>query len=324
MQSSPKMLLVKWVCFLAVLCSINFAFCSTCSANGSGLSPRQESPEKMAAKLKIKLPKRPWHMVNIWWMFAKAETKFKSLSIDVTIDRDIPSSYNLYIAPVGLASINGVKFYGGLQTNIGGWTSKGRNRRTVSAGKGAIFSRWSSNGKPIGLENVHMATGGLCSSSGNEGEFCSVRRPFKWTKGTYTYSIVKGKTQVVNKKTYTWFRCFVRSHKVKTATYMGSLRFEGKEFTHGAMHSAFVEIYETAKIRKSGIPKMSITFGYPLINGQRPPLVRAIAKYPSTGGTASPRCAKTTVNKEKVTVQFGEIVRHAKNARPEFLHLNVK
>ena len=44
--------------------------------------------------------------------------------MDVTIDRDIPESYNLYISPVGIAKINGLQFYGGLQTNVNGWASK--------------------------------------------------------------------------------------------------------------------------------------------------------------------------------------------------------
>ena len=59
--------------------------------------------------------------------------------MDVTIDRDIPESYNLYISPVGIAKINGLQFYGGLQTNVNGWASK-KSRTRVHPGRGAVFS----------------------------------------------------------------------------------------------------------------------------------------------------------------------------------------
>ena len=52
---------------------------------------------------------------------------------------------------------------------------------------------------------------------------------------------------------------------------MGSLRFEGEDFTFWDRNAAFVEIYATSKIPKSGIPKVSVTFGYPRLNGKAPP-----------------------------------------------------
>ena len=147
----------------------------------------------MAAKLGIRLPPRPWHMADVWWSFEKPTSNFEKLEVEVTIDRDVPDSYNLYVAPVGIARINGIDFYGGLQTNVNGWASK-KSRTRVHPGMGAIFSRWAQDKKtPLSLDNVRTVKNGLCESAGYEGSFCSVRRPFKWGKGTYVYSIVKGK-----------------------------------------------------------------------------------------------------------------------------------
>ena len=81
----------------------------------------QPSPEEMATAAGIELPPRPWHVANIWWEFDDAVKHFESLEIDVSIDRDVPETYNLYISPCGLAKINNLQFYGGIQTNINGW-----------------------------------------------------------------------------------------------------------------------------------------------------------------------------------------------------------
>jgi len=126
-------------------------------------------------------------VANIWWDFRKQVEHFTSLEISVTIDREIPTNYNLYVSPCGLANINGLQFYGGLHSNINGWLNA-TNHERIFLGHGGIFSRWSSDKKtPVDLDNVRVAgPDGLVESAGYEGEFCSVRRPFAWTKGTYT------------------------------------------------------------------------------------------------------------------------------------------
>lgn len=267
----------------------------------------QPPPQEMAKALGVTLPKLPWHLVNIWWDFEKPTERLESLAVDVTIDRDVPATYNLYISPCGLGKMNGLPFYGGLQSNINGWANA-TNRTRVHPGQGAIFSRWSSDKKtPIGLDHVRAAGPDcLVESAGYEGEFASVRRPFAWTKGTYTWQIVKGKTEVSDGQTNTWFRCEVRDSS-GTIFPVGSLRFEGSDFTFWNRNSAFVEVYSTAKIRRSGIPKVNVTFGWPRINGRPAPVKRASAYYPSKTGPASPDCAVAKADGPNVRVEIGPI-----------------
>lgn len=266
------------------------------------LSPVQDTPQEMAKTLGIKLPRSPWHLADIWWRFEKPTPDFESLEVDVTIDRDIPDTYNLYVSPVGIAKMNGLQFYGGLQTNVNGWASK-ESRTRVHPGRGAIFSRWSHDLKqPIGLAHVRTARGGLCESAGYEGQFCSVRRTYPWTVGSYTYSILKGDLEFLESQPHTWFHCLVRSHATGTTTYVGSLRFEGAEFTFWDRNAAFVEVYATSKIPRSGIPKVHVTFGYPRINGSAPSLKSAYAYYNSD---KSPQCAKTRVEGRSIVVEVG-------------------
>ena len=268
---------------------------------------KQPSPEEMAKAAGVELPKLPWHVVNLWWDFEKPVEHFTSLEIDVTIDRDVSSDYNLYVSPCGIAKINGLQFYGGLQSNVNGWANK-ESRERVHPGKGAIFSRWSSDKKtPIGLDHVRTAGDDcLVESAGYEGEFASVRRPFAWTKGTYTYCITKGEAESVNGVDCTWFKCSVKDSQGSVHD-VGSLRFEGTDFTFWAKHSAFVEVYSTSKIPRSGIPKVNVTFGWPRLNGQKVGMKKVSAYYPHDSGPAAPDCAWAKAEGENCVVEVGPI-----------------
>lgn len=279
----------------------------------------QPSPAEMAKAVGATLPRMPWHLANIWWDFQQPVEHFSSLEVDVTIDRDIPTNYNLYISPCGVAKINGLQFYGGLQSNINGWQNA-TNRERVFPGHGGIFSRWSSDMKtPIGLDHVRVAGADcLVESAGYEGEFASVRRPFAWTKGTYTYRIERGATEIADGRTNTWFTCKIKSSAGVTQE-IGSLRFEGDNFTFWARHSAFVEVYSTARIPRSDIPKVNITFGWPRLNGKNVSLKKVSAYYPNKPEEpAAPDCAQARPDGENVRVEVGAIfVRDEKLRRHE-------
>jgi hypothetical protein len=267
----------------------------------------QPSPQEMAEAAGVTLPHQPWHVANVWWDFQKPTEHFASLEEDVTIDRDIPSTYNLYVSPCGIAKINDLQFYGGLQSNINGWQNA-TNHERVFPGHGAIFSRWSSDKKtPVDLANVRVAGDDcLVESASYEGEFASVRRPFAWTKGTYTYRIEKGATEIAGGQTNTWFTCQVKSAD-GSVREVGSLRFEGDDFKFWARHSAFVEVYSTEKIPHASIPKVNVTFGWPRVNGEKVPMKKVSAYYPSKAGPASPDCCWMKAEGENVRVEIGAI-----------------
>lgn len=295
---------------ITLITLITFAFAASSFADDSCAddSCAQPSPEEMAKAAGVTLPGRPWHVANVVWEFPQPIAHFTSLEIDVTIERDVPATYNLYISPCGNTKINDTHFYGGLQTNINGWPSK-ESRERIFPGKGAIFSRWSDDKKtPIGLD--HVRVGGpdcVMESAGYEGEFASVRRPFAWTKGTYTYCIEKGEAEQVAGKPCTWFHCRVKNSAGQVAE-IGSLRFEGEDFTLSPRNPAFVEVYSTAKIPKSGIPKVNVTFGWPRLNGQKADVKKVHAFYPHTKpGPGSPDCAWVKADGENCVVEVGPI-----------------
>lgn len=281
-----------------VVCSLVAAVFVVCGTTAQAADSKAAAP----------LPPQPWHLADVWWTFEETTPHFELLEVDVTIDRDVPDTVNLYVSPCGIAKINGLDFYGGLQSNINGWANA-TNQTRLHPGKGAIFSRWSSDKKtPVGLENVRVAgTNCLVESAGYEGEFASVRRPFAWTKGTYTYQIIKGPTEVTDGRTNTWFACRVKDASGATHE-VGSLRFEGSDFTFWGRHAAFVETYSTAKIPRSEVPEVKVTFGYPRVNGRPPKLKSASVNHPGPGErSGSPDYARTTADGSSVTVTLGPI-----------------
>lgn len=314
MTATPKLLACRPLVLITVALSV---------VTATGAAPpdpcAQPSPEAMAKEAGVSLLPLPWHLTDIWWDFDKPTKHFQRLDIDVTIDRVVPSTYNLYISPCGIAKINDLQFYGGLQTNINGWATKD-GRRRVFAGRGAIFSRWSGDKEtPLGLDHVRPEKDGLVESAGYEGEFASVRRPLAWGAGKYTYEVVKSEIEKAGDKTNTWFRCRVRDPQ-GVQHEIGSLRFEGQEFRFWARHTAFVEVYSTAQVPRSGIPKVNITFGYPRINGQPPAYKKATAVFPVKGPGGGPACAEVHTDGEKVVIEVGPIFKrdpaHARENLP--------
>lgn len=273
----------------------------------------------ISANAKEPLPRLPWHVADIWWHFAEATPHFTSLDMDVTIDRDVSTNVNLYISPCGIGELSGVKFYGGLQSNCNGWKSKD-NQERVHIGKGAIFSRWGKG--QLSVAQARGAEDSIFEAAGYEGDFVSVRRPYVWNKGTYTWSLRTCDTETVGTNDFTWVSCFVTAHDTGVQRYVGSLRFEGKDLTFWNKHAAFVEVYSTAKIPHSEIPKVKVTFGYPRINGQPPKFKSAQVIHPGPGErSGAPDCATAVADGSNIVVTVGKIFERAAKDRRHKLDL---
>lgn len=217
----------------------------------------------------------------------------------------------LYIAPFN-GSFNGEQFYAGIQTHIGGFTIKEMTEHR-DGGKGGIFSRWSHDHvTPIGLEYVEMYENGLCTSSGSEGEFCSVRRPCGWTKGTYTLSLVKEETIEFNGEPHSWVCMMVTDKKDGTVTRIGRLLFSGEKLEWARGNHAFVEIYGF-KDGKRHVPEAVITFQRPMTGDNTIPLTALRAHQPTLNAEElngnTPNCAYVTSEGTDVTVHITSDVR---------------
>ncbi len=214
----------------------------------------------------------PWHLVDTWWDLGK-ETPFESLAVDVTISDEVPSSVSLYIAPIGLGHLSKTPFYGGIQTRADAYTRKDNRLRMI--GPGFLFSMWGERSQ----DAIRPSDGGYFQSSGHEGDFVSVRRPFDWEAGKYTYRLSRMDRETINGTPCTWVGAFVYCHESDENVFVGALRFKGENLVLDRKVANFVEVYGPLK-PASDIPKVTITFGPPVLNGTGEANATAVAVYP--------------------------------------------
>lgn len=234
----------------------------------------------------------PWHLVDTWWDIG-TDREFESYSVEVSISDEVPADVSLYIAPIGLGKLSGIAFYGGIQTRTDGHTRTDKRLRVI--GPGLLFSMWGERS----LEAIRPADGGLCQSSGHEGDFVSVRRPYTWTKGTYTYRLVKMDREVRDGQPYTWVGSFLFNHQTDENIFIGALRFKGEKLVLGKSLANFVEIYGKQR-PVADIPKLTVTFGNLKVNGEAIANATARAIYPK--GVPDYADAKAVDGKLVITV----------------------
>jgi len=249
----------------------------------------------------------PWHLVDTWWDTGR-DVEFESYSVEVTISDDVPSSVNLYIAPIGLGHLGRTPFYGGIQTQADGNTRDDPHLRKI--GPGFLFSMWGERSH----EAIRPSLGGFFQSSGHEGDFVSVRRPYAWTKGKYTYKLVRMDKEELEGKPYTWVGAFVYAHEKDENVFVGALRFPGDHLTLSRRLANFVEIYGRRR-PVSEIPEVTITFGDLRINGKPVEAPTAWAVYPKN----VPDYAEATARGKVLVITVGTPVADRTRRRVDLL-----
>ena len=256
--------------------------------------------EALAQESKPEFKPTPWHLVDIWWDIGQ-DMSFESYSIDVEISDDVPSTKNLYISPIGLGHLSNIPFYGGIQTQVDGRTKQDQQLRKL--GHGLIFSMWGQRS----LDAIRPSVGGVCQSAGNEGDFVSVRRPYEWEKGKYTYKIVKMDREEFDGKPATWVGAFVYSHEKDENVFVGALRFKGENLVLARKAATFIEVYGP-RIPVTEIPKVAVTFGNLKVNGKPVKPASAEAIYPKK----VPDYAGVVVKEGALVVTVGQPVENRK------------
>jgi len=249
----------------------------------------------------------PQALVHIHWDIGKKVT-FQSYSIDVTFSEDVSSSeVQLYFAPIGWGKLNGTSFYGGLQTQVSG--CRGSNGCRSLLGHGLLFSMWGERSP----EAIRPSAGGYYRSSGCEGDYVSVRRPYRWTQGTYTYKLVRMDRETIGCEEYTWVGAFVYSHEKNENVFIGALRFKGSKLMLDPHLGSFIEVYGPRR-PPSEIPKLTVTFGNVTINGKPATSLSADASYED----GVPDYAQAKARGKTVVVKLGQ---HGRNRKQRQVRL---
>jgi len=246
------------------------------------------------------IAKPPWHMVGFDFMLDR-EYEMETFSMDLKVLNDVPDSLQLYIAPFGTSELNGTQFYGGIQTQCGGYYSviKGENSgRFIPLGRAMIFSRW---GTRTSLA-FKKADGGVCESSGYEDDFVSVRNGLTWNKGTYTITLVKTKeTVMLDSVLHTYVEMQVYDHKKKQTYSCGALAFPGTSFTLSQRNYIFFELYGK-RVNVNNLPQMKFICENYRVNGN--PV--GIPFVVSTFIKEYPKYAEATYSNGSFKVELGK------------------
>jgi hypothetical protein len=222
----------------------------------------------------------------------------------VEISDDVSPAANLYIAPFGLGHLNKTPFYGGIQSQADGYKKSDQQLRKI--GPGFLLSMWGERS----LDAIRPSLGGFCQSSGHEGDFISVRCPYEWKKGKYTYRIVRMDQEEVDGNPATWIGAFVYSHAKDENVFIGALRCKGDNLQLSKEVASFVEIYGR-RIPLDQIPKVTVTFGNLMVNGKAAQVVSARANFPKD----VPDYADVSARDGAVVVKVGEPVENRDKRR---------
>ena len=241
----------------------------------------------------------PWHIIDIEYDLSK-DKSFENYSIDLTIDNDIPNDAFLYIA-VFCGEINNVGFYGGIQTQCGGYKTPLHNEEVspfYKLGRAGIFSRWGTRD----AKSIRKAADGLCESSGYEGDFVSVRNHLNWNKGTYTLSLTNThETVTIDSVLHSYVEMKAYSHRTREEVSFGKIAFPGEDMVLAMLNRPFVEHYCSYE-KLSNIPKGSITLSDIEINDQ-PQDIESVYFYSSK---SAPQWARSWTKGNTIEIQFGE------------------
>ncbi|WP_300599733.1 hypothetical protein [Niabella sp.] len=194
----------------------------------------------------------PLHFINTTITLDTPAVFFERFSMEVHISTPIPDDYRFYISPFN-GTLNGMQFYGGIQTASDGKPVDGGSSQGI--GRGGIFSRWMERNKNA------LKTDGYYASSDAEGDFISVRNKVKWDKGNYRLTLYKsgyvpGKPvpdSFVSKALFfswgeyehSWVTMEVEDLDRQDTFVIGALAFPGKKLRFGRWEGIFLEQYGT-------------------------------------------------------------------------------
>ena len=124
------------------------------------------------------------------------------------------------------------------------WNEKLPTQQQTGANYGLIFSRWG----PADIWDVAIPKDekSFAEAAAYEGEFCSVRRHFNWTKGVYSLRLRNLKREESENRKGTWVAFEIDEGKTGTTTMVGCLLFRHEEdelrLSSRSMYN-FLEIY---------------------------------------------------------------------------------
>jgi hypothetical protein len=115
--------------------------------------------------------------------------------------------------------------------------------------------------------------------------------------------VYEAAVEMVGDKPHTWVGAFVYAHDKDEHVFVGAPRFKGEQLVLDRKVANFVEVYGRRR-PVADIPKVTVTFGPPVVNGKAVPNPAAEATYPR----GVPDYAETVAKDGSLVITVGQPV----------------
>ena len=208
----------------------------------------------------------PWHLIDYYHRFPDTGT-FRAIEIDLTLKGQVPKETYLYVSPLW-GRFGNKGFYFGFLSDM--YDPKAK----TNIGRGIIFSRWGlgSHEDARPTRDAQSFIGKKATSG--EGDFVSIRKPFHWTEGRYTFLMRARHPD--RSSTGTWVDLLILEHASGKWIDAGGLRFRKQELRLRNQLASFVEIFaKRGRSRRhfpKSLPNLTVSLSPPLVNGTYEPI----------------------------------------------------
>jgi hypothetical protein len=200
-----------------------------------------------------------WNQIDLYYYLPDTSVDVKTYSMDFELFDEVPANTSLTIATHGGGTINNISFWGGLQTDWGGYIhpkNMDDESQYQEIERSFNFTRWDETR----TEALRLAPNGFCFVDDSEESTIGVSNKFNWKKGQYTITLYASDVKVtLDGKVHTFVGLKVLDKSNGKTTEMGMLAFPGEKLRFGAQMNMFVQVYnEKGTLEQT--PKLSMAF----------------------------------------------------------------
>ncbi len=243
----------------------------------------------------------PEVLANALWDWEDARTASNSITIDFTINED-PGHFSedvSMVAALGYSSIGGHRVAFGLRTDLDQPGTDG------SQGKGIIYNRWGTHDVAT---NASVPDGAWVETGSLFGDFISIRIPYDWGEGAYTFRLAP---QGDDDEDGRWYGLSITEQSTGVTTQLGSLKFpfteSGQAPVIAPRHDVFgslIAVLGARAIKPHELPVFEIALDRPIMSSGDLPNQVTANYSPLFGVITSANITYDTAN-DRVVIRAG-------------------
>jgi hypothetical protein len=208
-----------------------------------------------------------WNQIDLSYYLPDTALDVKTYSMDLELLDEVPANTSMSIATHAGGTINNISFWGGLQTDWGGYPNTqgiGDENQYQEIERSFNFTRWDE----ARTEALQLASKGFCFVDDSDESNIGVSNKFYWKKGEYTITLFASDVKVtLDGKVHTFVGMKILEKSTGKITDVGMLAFPGEKLRFGAQMNMFVQVYnEKGTLEQT--PKLRMNFTNFKLNDQ--------------------------------------------------------